>query len=155
MYGITTHKRAKWTSCLKFRGSTGQGSEWEKNVLIFGGGALRGRVSLYSLGTLCCNSLYRASLPQTQRSSPASWVLRFKVCTLTAQLENIIFSICIVQSPHPTVCCFTETREYKNTVYVYCSCTSRFLLTSHFSFVLLIDQETFTLFIYTCNFIFT
>ena len=90
-------------------------------------GAFWDRVSLNTLGTLCCNSRYRPSLPRTQISSPGSWVLGFKVCAITAQLENIFFSVGIVYSPH-------RTCAYKNTVYLcVCVCVCCFTRTCEYS----------------------
>lgn len=104
------------------------------------------RVPLCRLGTLCCNSLYRPSLPPTQRASPASWVLGCKVCTITAQLENIVISIGIVYSPHRTVWCFLRTCAYKNTVCVYCTHTTRLLSHPASDLSSLLTNKTFSLF---------
>ena len=87
-------------------------------------GAFWDRVSLNTLGTLCCNSRYRPSLPKTRVSSPASWLLGFKVCAITEQLGNILFSrhrkltasnMCIQEYSVCVCVCvssFTRTHEY-------------------------------------------
>ena len=126
-------------------------------------GAFWDRVSLNTLGTLCCNSRYRPSLPKTRVSSPASWLLGFKVCAITEQLGNILFSrhrkltasnMCI-QEYSVCVCVCPASQGLMNTVWVllqkdtwiqehsiyFLYLHPHLLLLFHLSLFLLIDQQ--------------